>query len=235
MRTALLFFFLSLALLFLSFPPARSDFPLSPSFPIETRDGEGEGEGEDVKTFKCSRTKGTYATLLQGLYSVSLPARVVIFFDCNVVISPAVAYDAYFNRMANGTATEVDASMQDRSISTATSFPCDLYPNNYFPSRNYYICGYASQESKTGARYYGRNFGINCPWCGSSGLLSQDGGSCSVKDDSTINCFFILTTAKDSLLYSAELEKVSDDVDDDIRKDINNPKWDFKECGVNAC
>jgi len=227
--------FCFLALLSLSLPVARSD--LSPSLEAEAR-GEGEGEGDGAKNFKCSRAQGTYATLLEGLYSVSIPARVVIFYDCNVIISPAIAYDADFRRLAFA-GNFTDASLEERGssiINTAISFPCELYPSDVFTTYNYYICGYASQRSKTGARYFGRNFGINCPSCGSTGLLQKDGGSCTVKDDGHIKCFFSFTTVfTNVLLYTAELERVNDDVDDDIKNDVNNPKWDFKTCSQLGC
>ena len=201
----------------------------------EDRDGweetRGEGESEDIKIFKCSRAKGTYATLLEGLFSVSIPSRVVITYDCHFLIVPSVTrfpVSARKSELINSTLEEDDISERGFSV---VSFNCELYPDFY--SKNHYICGKASQKSSNGARYYGRNFGVNAV----DGLLQFDAGSCTVHSDDKIKCFFYMfdSNADGTYLYSSVMEKVSDDIDDDILSDLNNPKWSYSACEKFPC
>ena len=191
-------------------------------FALEDRDGESE----DVRIFKCSRAKGTYVTLLEGVESVSLPARVVITYECNFLIAPAITHAAGYRRIASANSTNEDDDLSGRVFSTASSFDCKLYPDstNFF-SKNTYMCGIASRKSGTGAQYYGRNFGVSSP----TGLLRSDAGSCTVHSDDKIKCFLYIL-GDTPYLYTTVMEKVSDDVDDDIKSDLNNPKWSFSDC-----
>lgn len=210
----------------------------------------GEYSREEVREFSCGKAKGTYTTLLVGVFSVSLPSRVVILHNCDFLIVPAISYFRTYRSSLNLTFTERKENEEEEDISMRSNpivepFLCDLYPDIIyagtdisFPSKNRYICGVASQKSLTGQRFYGRNFGVNSPWSTTKGLLFPDGGSCTVHSENIIKCSFFLQshpffpTLPSTYLYSAVLEKVSDDVDDDILTDLRNPKWSTATCGM---